>query len=74
LVSGVVEYITLYYNCFHHQVLAMNDPIVCIFAGFDPSKNYLYCPHHSEFRNYSGLAWWYIYLQLVSGEVEYITL
>jgi hypothetical protein len=40
LVSGEVEYITLTYNHFHHQVLAMNDPRFCIFAGFDPSKNY----------------------------------
>jgi hypothetical protein len=38
LVSGVVWDITLYYNCFHHQVLAMNDPRFCIFAGFDTSK------------------------------------
>jgi hypothetical protein len=30
----------------------------------------LYCPHHSEFRNYSGFAGWYCYVQLISGEVE----
>jgi hypothetical protein len=42
LVSGEVQYITLYYNRFHHQELAMNDPRFCIFAGFDLSKNYLH--------------------------------
>ena len=33
-----------------------------------------WCPHHYEFRNESGVAWWYNHLQLVSGAVEYITL
>ncbi len=41
LISGEVEPTTLYFNCFHHPVLAMNDPRFYIFAGFDPSKNYL---------------------------------
>jgi hypothetical protein len=34
----------------------------------------IYCPHHYEFSNYSGFAWWYCYVQLVSGEVEPATL
>ena len=33
-----------------------------------------WCPHHYEYRNYSGVAWWYKHWQLVSGEVEYIPL
>jgi hypothetical protein len=33
----------------------------------------IYCPPHSEFRNYSVFAWWYCYVQLISGEVEYTT-
>jgi len=32
------------------------------------------CPHHYEFRNYSGVAWWYMHSQLVSVQLEYITL
>jgi hypothetical protein len=24
----------------------------------------VYCPHHYEYLNYSGMAWWYYYLQL----------
>jgi hypothetical protein len=34
----------------------------------------IYCPHHYEFRNYSGFAWLYCYVQLISGEVEPTTL
>jgi hypothetical protein len=30
----------------------------------------IYCPHPYDFKNYNGFAWWYFYLQLVSGEVE----
>jgi hypothetical protein len=41
LISGEVELTTLYYNCFHHPVLAMNVPRFYIFADFGLSKNYL---------------------------------
>ena len=34
----------------------------------------IYCPHHYGFRNYSEFAWWYCYVQLISGEVEPTTL
>ena len=34
----------------------------------------IYCPHHYGFKNYRGFAWWYCYLQLVSGVVEPTTL
>ena len=33
-----------------------------------------WCPHHYEYRNYSGEAWWYSHSQLVSGEIECIKL
>ena len=32
------------------------------------------CPHQYDFSNYIGVAWWYNHLQLVSGQLEYITL
>jgi hypothetical protein len=49
----VVEDITLYYTCFHHQVLAMNDPRFCIFAGFDPKNK---CSHAAkESANYGSI-------------------
>jgi hypothetical protein len=57
-----------------YLVLAMNVPIFCMFDSFDPSKNYLLSPHPYEFKNYSGFTWCYFYLQLVSGEVQDITL
>jgi hypothetical protein len=41
LVYGKVEYTTLYYNCFHYPVLAMNDPSFSIFVGLDSSMNSL---------------------------------
>ena len=31
-----------------------------------------WCPRHYEFRNYSGVAWWYTHSQLVSGQFEYV--
>ena len=37
-------------------------------------KRTIYCPHHYEFRNYSELAWWYFYVELISGEVDTATL
>ena len=37
-------------------------------------KSPFWCPRHYEFRNYSGVACWYMHWQLVSGQFEYITL
>jgi len=33
-----------------------------------------WCPRHYEFRNYSGVAWWYKHSQLVSGQFKYVPL
>jgi hypothetical protein len=34
----------------------------------------LFCSHHYEFRNHTGVAWWYYVMQLVCGEIELIKL
>jgi len=33
-----------------------------------------WCPHHYEFRNHTGVDWWYSHLQLVCGQFEYMPL
>ena len=33
-----------------------------------------WCPRHYEFRNYSGVAYWYTHSQLISGQFEYFPL
>ena len=33
-----------------------------------------WCPRHYEFSNYRGVAWWYRYSQMVSGQFEYVPL
>ena len=38
------------------------------------SQRTYWCPCHCEFRNYSGMAWWYTHSQLVSGQYEYVPL
>jgi hypothetical protein len=74
LICGEVEYIRLPYNSWSHHLME---------TGMIPDLMYLlvlihqrtvYCPRRYEFRNFTGVAWWYYSLQLVSGELEYIKL
>ena len=74
LISGQVEYIKPHLNCLDHLVLARNDVRFDKLTSLDPYESTVFCLNHYEFRNYTGVAWWYYLLQLVCGEVQYIKL
>ena len=72
LASGQFEYAPLQYTCFHHRVLARNDFSFARFPDIWILLRTYWCPHYYEFRNYSGVAWWYTHSQSVSWQFEYV--
>ena len=71
LIWGTTEQMLKLYNFYNYWVMACNDPFLIYMVNNDHKYNCNW-PPFSEYRTCTVMAWWYVSLPFIFGEVEHM--